>query len=481
MAGPSAYPGEHGRRPWFQLEDRHGGILVARLTAAAALAAGVLVVPASVMPRDTAQIVAACALAAVLQLLLWGLPVRWPRRLRLAVDLSLVVDAAWATAVAAASGGSRSPLVGLYLVTALWAALGYSARTGVKGGILASLGFLTLVWFHDGQLWSPASLGSLGLFWAVLASAVMGAAAGERELRVRAERLAVLHDAAQGLLRAGDADQMTALARAAASDLLPGWRVSIRLGTAAGDVRLARAGDEGVVAVPVVADGRPVGAIECRRLLPRGRVRHRIRLREIAALETLAAGLGSALWRAELVAGIEALSLTDALTGIGNRRAFDIEMERRLATVRREGGVVALCLMDIDHFKSFNDTFGHVAGDEAIATVARVVRDTCRAGDIPARYGGEEIAVVMPGLDLHGATVAAERLRAAVAATPVGGRAVTVSAGVAASAAGCSVEVLVEAADRALYAAKTGGRDRVASGILAVPETRIPVHRGDPT
>jgi diguanylate cyclase (GGDEF)-like protein len=402
--------------------------------------------------------------------------VRWPRRLRLAVDLSLVVDAAWATAVAAASGGSLSPLVGLYLVTALWAALGYSARTGVKGGILASLGYLTLVWFHDGQLWSAASLGALGLFWAVLASAVMGAAAGERELRVRAERLAVLHDAAHGLLRAVDGEEMISLARTAAAGLLPGWRPSVRLGAAAADVRLVRAGDEGVVVVPVVVDDRAVGAIECRRLLPRGRVRHRVRQREIAALETLSAGLGSALWRAELVAGIERLSLTDALTGIGNRRAFDAEMERRLATARREGGEVALCLMDIDHFKAFNDTFGHVAGDEAIARVARVVRETCRASDIPARYGGEEIAVIMPGLGAQGALEAAERIRAAVAAATIGARDVTVSVGVAVSVAGCSAEVLVEAADRALYAAKAAGRNRVFSGSTAGPAADGSVH-----
>lgn len=477
MAAVAAYPGETGRRPWYQLEDRHGGVLLARLVAAAAVAAGALLVPQAVLGHDTPVIVAACAAAVALQALLWMIPARWPRRLRLAVDLSLVVDAAWASAAAAAAGGSRSPLLGLYLVTALWAALGYSARTGVKAGILASLGYLTMVWYADGRLWSPESLGALGLYWAVLASAVMGAAAGERELRVRAERLAVLHDAAQGLLRAAEPDAMAGLARAAAADLLPGWRASVRLGAAAEAVRLVRAGDEGVVVVPVVADGRAVGAIECRRPLPRGHLPYRIRRREIAALETLAAGLGSALWRAELVAGIERLSLTDALTGIGNRRAFDAELARRLAAGRRDGSRVALCLMDIDHFKAFNDAFGHLAGDDAIATVARVVRETCRGSDIPARYGGEELAVIMPGLDEAGAALAAERIRRAVAEAPVEGRVVTVSVGVAVSAAGTSAELLVEAADRALYAAKAGGRNRVATGMLGAVAVEPALHR----
>lgn len=473
MARAATYSGETDRRPWFQLEDRHGGILVARLTAAAALAICALFVPDGVLPRDTWVVVAACAAAAILHLALWSVPVRWPRRLRLSVDLSLVVDASWATVAAAASGGSHSPLVGLYLITALWAALGYSARTGVKGGILASLGFLTLVWFDDGHLWSAASLGSLGLFWAVLASAVMGAAAGERELRVRAERLAVLHAAAQGLLQAADVGAMIGAARSAGTALLPDWRVSVRTGWAADEVRLARAGNEGVVVVPVIVDGRSAGAIECRRLLATGRVRHRIRQREIAALETLAAGLGSALWRAELLAGIERLSLTDALTGIGNRRAFDEELGRRVAGVQRSGESVALCLMDIDWFKSFNDTFGHQAGDEAISAVAGAVRESCRTSDFPARYGGEEIAVIMPGLSREDAVRAAERIRVAVAATPVAGRVMSVSIGVAATTGGCSAELLVEAADRGLYKAKRSGRNRIVAGTVDALEEPV--------
>lgn len=413
----------------------------------------------------------ACAVAAVLHAALWLVPRRWPRRLRLAVDVSLVVDAAWATAIAYAAGGSGGALAGAYLVTALWAALGYSARTGLKAGVLASLGFLTLVWYErDGELWGAASTGRLAFFWTALAAAVVGAAAGERELRVRAERLAVLHEAGRALILAPDADAMMACARDAAARLLPDWRVTVRRGAAADEVRLARAGGEGVVSVPVRGQDGVIGAIECRRALRAGTVRHRIRLREIVALETLAAGLGGALWRAELMARIERQSLTDGLTGLLNRRGFDRDLSRELARSRRSGQPVALCLLDVDRFKAFNDDFGHQAGDEALAAVAGIVAASCREGDLAARYGGEELAVILPGTSRDDAMIVAERIRAAVAAHPMPRRAVTVSVGVAAAEGGCSAEVLIEAADRALYEAKASGRDRVVAGRAVVAE-----------
>jgi diguanylate cyclase (GGDEF)-like protein len=457
------YDGETGRHPWYALEWRHTGLLIGRLAAIAAVALGAGLIPQEVLPRDAGAALHACAMAAAAQALLWWAPRRWPRRLRLAVDLSLVGDALWATAVAGAAGGPRSPAVGLLLITAIWAALGYSARTGVKAGVLGSLGFLVLVWFADGRLWSAGSLGRLAFFWGLLAAAIVGAAAGEREIRVRAERLAVLHDAARALLAAADADEMLAVARSAGGRLLPGWRVSVRRGPARGEVRLARAGDEGVVVVPVAADGRVLGAIESRRPLIAGRVHHRVRLREIYALETLAAGLGSALWRMELMEGIARQGRTDVLTGLGNRRAFDGELARRLAEVRRSGRPLSLCLLDVDRFKSYNDTFGHRAGDDALAAVAAAVAAACRDADVPVRYGGEELAVLLPDTQLEDAMVVAERMRAAVAGAPMAHRAVTVSIGVACTAGGMSAELLVEAADRALYSAKEGGRDRVVA------------------
>ncbi len=458
-------PGEWSRMPWYQLEDRHAGVLATRLAACAAVSLGAVLLPSVPGGADGGLVALLCGLAAALHLVLWRAPQRWPRRLRLAVDLGLVVDAAWAAALVAVAGGSRGPVAGLFLLVALWAALGYSARTGLKAGLLGSIGFLALVWDDDGRLWSTASLGRLAFFWGALAAAVLGAAAGERELRVRAERLAVLHSAARGLLDAAGAPEMVTVARDAAAALMPGWRVAVTgpaRGDGSADLRLGRDGADGVVRVPALVVGRPAATIECRRPLARGRRRHRVRAREIDGLETLAAGLGSALWRAALTADMERRSLTDGLTGIANRRAFDAELARRLTEAARSGGTVALCLLDIDHFKAFNDTFGHQAGDEAIAAVARVLRRNCRGGDVPARYGGEEMALVMPGADEAEAVAAAERVRAAVAAASAGPRPVTVSVGVAVARGGTPEELLA-AADAALYAAKRGGRDRVVA------------------
>lgn len=158
--------GELDRRSWFQLEGRHTGVLLGRLTAAAVLAATALLPVAASMPAHRALALWACAAAALLQCGLWYLPRRFPRRLRLAVDAGLIVDAAWATALVHAWGGPYGAMTGVFLVTALWAALGYSARTGLKAAVLASLGFLLLVWYADGgRLWSAPSLGRLALFW----------------------------------------------------------------------------------------------------------------------------------------------------------------------------------------------------------------------------------------------------------------------------------------------------------------------------
>jgi diguanylate cyclase (GGDEF)-like protein len=249
----------------------------------------------------------------------------------------------------------------------------------------------------------------------------------------------------------------------AAEGVARGWRASYREGPVPEAVRLVRAGHEGVVVVPVAIAGAPVGALECRRALARGRRVHRIRAAAVEGLQTLSAQLGSALWRADLLAESERAALTDGLTGLNNRRAFDQELARRLEESRRTGRPLSLCLMDIDHFKSFNDTFGHQAGDETLAAVAAAIAGSCRASDVPARYGGEEMALLLPGSGLDDAVEVAERVRAAVEAIPLDTRQVTVSIGVSTTDGTCSAELLIEASDRALYTSKEGGRNRVTA------------------
>lgn len=452
--------GERGRRAWYQLEDRHTGVLAARLVAVALVAAAATAAPAGLVAVDVPVVLAACGVAAALQLALWLLPVRHPRRLRLCVDLGIVVDVGWAAAVTAATGGIGGPGIALFLVTALLAALGYSARSGLKAATLATLAVAVLAWWDPDAAWSPAVAARLVFFWAVLAIGILGAAAGERELRRRAERLAVLHETAAALLTAPDRPAMEAIATTAAGRLMPGWRARMAAPEPDGRLVLARDGDAGVIRIPVPGPAGPRAGLE----LSGGRRRrsvHRVRLRDLDALRTVAAGLGGALWRADLVAELERQSLTDALTGLPNRRAFDSGLARILAEAGPAGAPVAVCLIDVDHFKRYNDTKGHRAGDAALAAVGAAIGGTARRDDLPARYGGEEFALVLPGAELAAALDVAERVRAAVAARDIPSGGVTVSIGVASADAPVSAEALTEAADAALYEAKAGGRDCV--------------------
>ena len=168
-------------------------------------------------------------------------------------------------------------------------------------------------------------------------------------------------------------------------------------------------------------------------------------------------------------AALDQLAGSDALTGLANRRGFEMALERSWHSAVREGTTVALLLVDVDHFKRFNDTYGHVIGDACLREVAHAVLAlTRRPLDVAARYGGEELAVLMHGSSVAAAEALAERIRASVAALRIpvaAGRyaTVTVSIGVAAAHPNGVNEPshLVSVADVALYRAKSLGRDRV--------------------
>ena len=156
------------------------------------------------------------------------------------------------------------------------------------------------------------------------------------------------------------------------------------------------------------------------------------------------------------------LATTDDLTGLANRREFRRALEMSFALARRQGLPLSLVLFDIDHFKDFNDTFGHPAGDAALRTFAQTVRATCRAHEPVARMGGEEFAVMLFGAAREEARHTAERIRAALSECRWTHRPLTASFGIATSVPGkaCTAD-LVEQADTALYLSKQHGRDRV--------------------
>lgn len=158
----------------------------------------------------------------------------------------------------------------------------------------------------------------------------------------------------------------------------------------------------------------------------------------------------------------------DPLTGLANRRHFEEQLQRIIAETDRFGGSGSLVLVDIDHFKNVNDTYGHQAGDQVLRQVARALTEGVRAVDVCARYGGEELAILLPQTSLEGACDLAERLRRAIAerVVKVGSESIRVTAsfGVASYPTSVSVrESLFPAADRALYAAKHDGRNCVRS------------------
>jgi diguanylate cyclase (GGDEF)-like protein len=158
---------------------------------------------------------------------------------------------------------------------------------------------------------------------------------------------------------------------------------------------------------------------------------------------------------------LEQLARIDPLTGLPNRAAFE-ERATALVARARSDSPLTLVMLDLDHFKQLNDTYGHLLGDEALAKVAMVITETVRTADVPARLGGEEFVVLLPMTDVEGATLTAERLRRAIKAIPLrdGSVLLAASLGVSSWRKGDTGASLLERADSALRRAKAQGRDR---------------------
>jgi diguanylate cyclase (GGDEF)-like protein len=162
---------------------------------------------------------------------------------------------------------------------------------------------------------------------------------------------------------------------------------------------------------------------------------------------------------------LEILSSTDTLTGLANRRVFFERLEEERARAERHAHPLSVLMVDVDQFKAINDTHGHQVGDEVLRQLGVQVRSVVRLEDVAARLGGEELGVILPDTPLEGARVVARRLlEASRLVTLPGGAKVTVSVGVAERAKTEAGDALMTRADRALYAAKSTGRDREVAG-----------------
>jgi len=223
------------------------------------------------------------------------------------------------------------------------------------------------------------------------------------------------------------------------------WNLELPFVTAKGNPRWVRS--QGVA---VCEDGRPV--------------------RLLGAFQDITEKKNNALELHRLNDELTRLSTTDALTEVGNRRLFDQTLKAEWMRAARRQGPIGLLMIDVDHFKEYNDHYGHPAGDAVLRQIARMVGESVRrGGELVARYGGEEFALLLPGADLEAACAVAERCRQRVSDAKIEHRASTTSAwlgvsiGVASqqATAGVDCSALVEIADAALYRAKRCGRGRI--------------------
>jgi diguanylate cyclase (GGDEF)-like protein len=240
-------------------------------------------------------------------------------------------------------------------------------------------------------------------------------------------------------------------------------------------VRFGHTHCEGVVSEPLIECaicGKAKGAATCEPLLVGGEVIGSVLVDHpdpLAAQQTQAirdsvAQAAPVLANLRNLAIAEVRAATDALTGLPNNRAARDTIKRLVAHASRTVSPLSALLLDLDHFKQINDTFGHGKGDDVLAAVGATLRTTLRESDFVARYGGEEFVILLPSTPREDAQVVAEKVRAAISQIRVAGveRAITISIGVASlpDDAG-DAATLLRIADRALYSAKAAGRNRV--------------------
>ncbi len=215
------------------------------------------------------------------------------------------------------------------------------------------------------------------------------------------------------------------------------------------------------ISYPITISGRKIGVLNLTDKIDGSSYDEK----DLEILHTLAPQIAIALDRISLIrkAGeFEELSMTDSLTGLLNRRYLEVRLAEEISRSQRHGYPMSFMMIDVDEFKSYNDSFGHPEGDKALQLVGQCLKATLRGADIAARYGGEEFSILLPQTNLKEGLTIAERVREKVEKTRFPNRQVTVSIGLAScSAELCVAKDLIAAADKALYQAKINDRNRV--------------------
>ena len=428
----------------------------------------------------------------------------------------LLIDGAFLGWVAHSTGGSLSPFRYMILIHLIVVTLLASYRTGLKLAFWHSV--LLFVVYHaeevgwlkqveagytsvPGTTYARLSI-FIVAFWVVALATATFSAINERELRRRKLDVEALAALAERLTASNEPAAIPKLLVEAVVEEL-GYKRAVLFGAPEGDpfvlahagpgepelvtpgvddivkevmttqktllrAKLSETGDPrstallpnaaNVVVVPLRADGQTIGALIAEHSFRAG---SRIEERVVTATEQFAAHTALALKNAWLLAQMQDMAVTDALTRVYNRRYFTNALQEEINRAHRGDHQLSLVMFDIDHFKKINDTHGHQVGDEVLKVVGKALKDTCRDFDTIARYGGEEFAVILPTTSVEVAYKVAERLRGAIASadTPVP---ITTSAGVSVFPTNAtSPEDILKAADDALYESKRAGRDRV--------------------
>jgi len=423
---------------------------------------------------------------------------RRDRRPTLVAWISGVLDVAACAVLVRLTGGLRSVLLPLYLIVVVGAAIHVGARLGALLILLAAISAASLPATDPGGdlladlrgRW-PAIVSMAALLVPVLISNTLLAAeirAGERRLEKAVGNLNALYRIARELSDTLSTDRVIETVVRDVRETFGMARTELFLLAPDGALRPVMripAGETGVdpeglrafleapgpvqqgprILLPIRAKGRVLGIL----LVDQPPPARPLDPDDLNTMNSLATQAGIAVENARLYEAKEQLSRTDGLTQLYNHRFFQERVQEEIKRADRFRQKLSLVMFDVDDFKRINDSHGHQTGDQVLRRVARIVHDCLREVDVPARYGGDEFAIILPDTDLRDGVEVAERLRRAVAKHPILAAgtpiAITISLGVATRLpqSPLSSEEVIKMADQALLEAKRQGRNAVAS------------------